>query len=726
MRSNIKPENRRLLDALYYIDEEVLADVLADVTVPEPSAPAPRKRAVLRSVKYAALLAACALLIGAVFPVITQLVNYFGEGTGTTPPVGSALYSEYADYVLTEDDLAAINAAWAKEHTSVFADSIEDAMRRTQSGEHYFGKYGDTIVIWRSSIACAVLTFSMNGNKFTFGTGTMYFFNGGNVYDQYEAGSSGLLTDEQIEALYQYYTDEYLYYGDSRIYTYPIFVPDLEYLSQKAMKEVNDAYDTWKYNKLFEDYSTGKVYTGMSAEEYIRQRMGNDPHRFFNEKKYDQYQYYGKFGDCVVLATENHFFTLLTVRIAGYDFELGGTGELIVYREGEIISLSKALEDGYMTEEQIGKAHERYLSYHEYLDVGNKQETAPAPETTEEKFEVPIPEGGLTFIEHVGGVPAQFKSIVENNIFGGGYLMGDLIVKSYPQDGKWHVTATDFSGKTVTDVILGGPTEIPREIFVDSEKNLIIVLRVDTTVGSKPSGHYKVVKVSPNGKIVFELDMRNVAAGYDYMIEVDGGYIFVGGCDGTRGAGNIYTNDLTVMVISDDGAVKFRKQFGGNDSDTLYAVQKTADGISVYFYMHVRPVDAAPGGYKKYDFGFDGNLLKCTDITEDDIPKEVYFYIDGKPYYNTEDFFTEFEWNKSSGSKVIEYDDFVLFVYGRYTSDFDVLKHGMLSTIPISSCYTETVYEGYTKSGELLWRTAVDSTSYSTIKKLLEARGEYN
>ena len=59
MRSNIKLQNRRLLEALYYLDEEVLSDVLADVTVPEPSAPLPRKKAVIRSIKYAALLAAC-------------------------------------------------------------------------------------------------------------------------------------------------------------------------------------------------------------------------------------------------------------------------------------------------------------------------------------------------------------------------------------------------------------------------------------------------------------------------------------------------------------------------------------------------------------------------------------------------------------------------------------------------------------------------------------------
>lgn len=83
MRSNIKPQNRRLLEALCYIDEEVLADVLADITVPEPSAPLPRKKAVIRSIKYAALLAACALLVGAVFPIVSYIMGIIDLNPGS-------------------------------------------------------------------------------------------------------------------------------------------------------------------------------------------------------------------------------------------------------------------------------------------------------------------------------------------------------------------------------------------------------------------------------------------------------------------------------------------------------------------------------------------------------------------------------------------------------------------------------------------------------------------
>lgn len=441
MRSNIKPENRRLLEALYYIDEEVLSDVLADIAIPEPSAPAPRKKTMLRSIKYAALLAACALLIGAVFPVITQLVGYFGEGVSTDPPAGTVCESE---------------------------------------------------------------------------------------------------------------------------------------------------------NKA--------------------------------------------------------------------------------------------------------------------------PETEPAEESTEYNFELPIPEGGLTYIEHVGEVPERFKDIVKNNVFSGGYLLDDRIVRYSLQDGKWHFIVTDLSGKMTTDAFIGAESEFPRGLFIDSEKNLLILFRVDTTVGSKPSGYYKILKLSPDGRTVFETDMSTVDARYDHMVEVDGGYVFIGPCDG--GKRNTMTlTDISAVKLSDDGSIKNRVIFGGDDYDTVHAVQRTADGISVYFYLHVYPTGSAGGGYKKYDLDFDGNLVKRTDITEDDVPDHVYYYIEGKPYYGMTEFFTEFQSGKAADWKVIEYDDMVLLVYDRFTSDYDRLDHGLLSWIPVSYYYRETVYEGYSKEGKLLWRTAVDSTDVESIKR---------
>ncbi len=384
MKNNIKPENRRLLEALYYLDEEVLSDVLADVRVPDHSPEMSKRRAFMRSLRYAAVIAACALLLGAIFPVVSNLIAYFGEGTGTQLPSGTTPpaeqpdlpdYLQYSSYVLTEDDLDSINAAWEAKYGVAFADSIEEAMEKTRNGRHYFGKYGDTIVIRfnsdvGSSMTYPIVKFNLGGNEFSFSGGQMCFFKDSEVYDVSEAAS--LLDQSQSDALYEYYTEEYLYYdSDGAIYSYPQFVTDLEYLSQKTMAEINESYYEWKYQELYQIYLvTSSVYGNLEekADRWARQQLGDDSHRFFNPQKYDLYEYYGKFGDCVVLATETHHLNLTSISVAGYEFKLGGTGELIVWRGGEIMHIGEALEDGYLTEEDIARAHGRYLAYQEYLE----------------------------------------------------------------------------------------------------------------------------------------------------------------------------------------------------------------------------------------------------------------------------------------------------------------------------------------------------------------------
>ena len=378
MKSNIKPENRRLLEAFYYIDEAVLSDVLADLRVPDSSQEMSKKRAFARSLRSAVLIAACALLLGAVFPVVSHLIAYFGEGTSTNPPAtvpGAPDYLQYSEYVLTEDDLDAINAAWKATTGSILAETVDEAMERTRDGNHYFGKYGDTFVFWRSSFYegdDVKMHIKFMGHDFFFSPGKMWCVNGSRVYSIGDA--AGSFGQSEADALYEYYTEEYLTYNDDwNDYTYPMFVPDLEYLSKKTMAQINEDYYEWKYREYYEEYFRDKSISEIpendhNAAAYARRLLGDDLHNFFNSKKYDLYQYYGKFGDCVVLATESYFLSLLTVRVAGYEFNLGGPGELIVWRGGEIMHIGEAFEDGHLTEEDIGKAHDRYLAYQEYLE----------------------------------------------------------------------------------------------------------------------------------------------------------------------------------------------------------------------------------------------------------------------------------------------------------------------------------------------------------------------
>ena len=378
MKTNIKPENRRLLDAFYYIDEEVLSDVLSDIRVPDTAPETSKSRAFMRSLRYAAVIAACALLLGAIFPVVMNLIAYFGEGTSTDSPAsipGAPDYLKYSEYVITKDDLDAINAAWKANIGHILAETVDEAMERTRNGNHYFGKYGDTFVFWRSSFYEGdgiKMHIKFMGNDYFFSPGTMWCVSGSQVYSLGDA--AGSFGQSEADALYEYYSEEYLYYNDDwNDYSYPMFVPDLEYLSKKTMAKINEDYYAWKYRELYEEYFRGVEPSEIPevdpvASAYAFKQLGDNKYRFFNPKKCDLYQYYGKFGDCVMLAVENAFYVLQTISVADYTFELGGTGGLYVWRDGEIMHIGEAFEAGYLTVEDIGKAYERYLAYQEYLE----------------------------------------------------------------------------------------------------------------------------------------------------------------------------------------------------------------------------------------------------------------------------------------------------------------------------------------------------------------------
>ena len=83
MRSNIKPENRRLLEAIEYIDGDIVLGVLGGLKDPvenyesgEYKKPSPFKHW-----RQFTALAACLLLLSAAIPVLNYAVQRFGTGT---------------------------------------------------------------------------------------------------------------------------------------------------------------------------------------------------------------------------------------------------------------------------------------------------------------------------------------------------------------------------------------------------------------------------------------------------------------------------------------------------------------------------------------------------------------------------------------------------------------------------------------------------------------------
>ncbi len=80
MKRNRINRDRRLLEALDYLDESYIADVVDNLKLPPvPGAPLPKKGRILRSLKPVAMLVACTLLLAALIPAVTYMTSHIPD-----------------------------------------------------------------------------------------------------------------------------------------------------------------------------------------------------------------------------------------------------------------------------------------------------------------------------------------------------------------------------------------------------------------------------------------------------------------------------------------------------------------------------------------------------------------------------------------------------------------------------------------------------------------------
>ena len=114
MKKNKIFKDSRPLEMLDYLDEAYVAEVVDNLNLQnDQGKPSPKKAMILRSVKTVALLAACAVLLGAAVPIVGRLIGILSgnitpsgtveesnviENDETEPPVTQDLPEEYFSY----------------------------------------------------------------------------------------------------------------------------------------------------------------------------------------------------------------------------------------------------------------------------------------------------------------------------------------------------------------------------------------------------------------------------------------------------------------------------------------------------------------------------------------------------------------------------------------------------------------------------------------------------
>lgn len=285
------------------------------------------------------------------------------------------------DYILTEADVNEINAAYAEKHNVKnmnWLASTEEASERRARIYFYFGKYGDTLVIWRNYDSEKRCCFSLEGYEFNFYIGSVWFIKNGKLYYNDDLPVEGLMTAAEAKAFYQDYMVNYLP-NLHQDYEVAAFISKIEIPTEDEMAQINDVYDKWIVDKLYNEYIS---LLSEESQKYVYRsiynEIGYEPHRFFHKDKFEDYHYYGKIGGKVFLAVETSANYFTSYNSAGYNFVYSGKSPgPLVYVDGVLTEVDEAYQNGIVSEAEIKELHERYLAYYYYFAGGRKEGAIP-------------------------------------------------------------------------------------------------------------------------------------------------------------------------------------------------------------------------------------------------------------------------------------------------------------------------------------------------------------
>jgi hypothetical protein len=104
MKKNKIFKDSRPLEMLDYLDEAYVAEVVDNLNLQnEPGKPLPKKVVVLRSIRTAAVLVACAVLLGAAVPLVGRLVGMIPDILNPAGTVGESSTLEETEPPVTQD-----------------------------------------------------------------------------------------------------------------------------------------------------------------------------------------------------------------------------------------------------------------------------------------------------------------------------------------------------------------------------------------------------------------------------------------------------------------------------------------------------------------------------------------------------------------------------------------------------------------------------------------------
>ncbi|MBQ3227203.1 MAG: hypothetical protein IJB43_01335 [Clostridia bacterium] len=410
MNAEIRFKDKRILEALEYIDEEYIDDVFDVLKEPDMTQKVRVKRSPFRHWKQYLALAACLILLAFATPIfgyVAEFIGSFAAGIGDhTSGIteDSDLGEEtFNDIESTENEQTTEEAIPNFQYSNVKIISDNNASINPVSVFYGYSWYKDEKLAWTeesgwqyiintkayeydnlprltldgdiSSLAPENVSISSFEIYSTDWRKLEYYF--GNLYELslLAAGDYIIVGIEKERIPYEkphYVVGEYDYklrksaavfalsvtkqVESAKKLDYLKFIPELEKINDDTMLEVKSAWAEFKREDSYTSHLQIYLYHGYTeneakafAEKDANQTAENAYPQLFNGSYFYYYGYLGTFEESVVIAS--YSFQQLKLIVGEVDF--GFDTRIFVYDNGDIISLQEAYDKKIITDDEL-------------------------------------------------------------------------------------------------------------------------------------------------------------------------------------------------------------------------------------------------------------------------------------------------------------------------------------------------------------------------------------
>lgn len=325
-----------------------------------------------------------------------------------------------------------------------------------------------------------------------------------------------------------------------------------------------------------------------------------------------------------------------------------------------------------------------------------------------------------------GQVPEALRTVVAENLFCGATACSDRVLKaeSVEQEARsveHRVQMLDLYGNELAQCVLESDDSYHISTLTATEDGgFLFVLgfrdhALSQDIWASDNGYAsEICKVDADGVIRFRTVLPQMeGAALEFCFEQEGKFYFFGNLQTpeTQTRGTYSPTDIYMTVLDAEGEILDSRTIAGSDFDDLLAAEPTEEG----FLLSVRSQsdDGDFTGSNSGGYGVDWVITvntaleivkqeKATGRSYQD--RSSLGVLNGETVYPDSPLLADYD--AGTPTAVLDYGEYHLIVSENTT--------GIYKNTPvfISSIwlYTETVYSGFSPEGELLFRSAVDSS----------------